>query len=366
MALILSHTTALSFWISAYAISAYLLRNPNRINLLTGTMVAFPRCDPRDAALFFPSTLERIAQGSGGLYAPPITIKRSSIIGKTPPAAKDIESYFGRRKELFEPPFHLLSLDKISYRRSHDVHIHTCTAQLPPRSFFQLEDDVFIVSPELCFIQIATMFERVDLVKWGFQLCGQYAVDGQDAHLGFRNPVTDSAFLIRQLARMKGINGAKAALSAAQFLCDGSASPRETQLTMLLSLPRSWGGYGLPKPLLNHQLSIPLRDRHLFDSDRFYCDLYWEKAKLSLEYDSDTHHVGADRIARDAKRRDALALMGVDTITVTNAQLKSPVEMDRVARLVARKLEVPFRLSQAYPYRERQQKLHTQLFDPRR
>lgn len=361
MALILSHTTALSFWISAYAVSAYPLRNPDRMNLLTGRPVTFLRLDPHAAALFYPMALEPIPQSPGRLYAPPITIRRSSIVGKTPPSAPEIEAYFGKREALFRPPYHLLSLNKISYRRSQDTRIHTCTVQLPPRSFFQLEDAVYVVSPELCFAQIATMVNRTHLTELGFQLCGQYAVDSQGTALGFRNPVTNAAFLARQLAKMKGVSGAKAGLATTQHLCDGSASPRETHLAMMLSLPRSWGGYGLPKPTLNHRVSIPLRDRHVVDADRFYCDLYWENAKLALEYDSDAHHTGAERITHDAKRRDALALMGIETLTVTNAQIKSLDEMDRIARLVARKLNAPFRLSQEYPYRERQQKLHSEL-----
>ena len=70
----------------------------------------------------------------------------------------------------------------------------------------------------------------------------------------------------------------------------------------------------------------------------FLCDLYWEQAKLAIEYYSDAEHSGSERIASDAARRNALLRLGITVITVGNQTFRDRSEFKRVGATVARLL----------------------------
>jgi hypothetical protein len=80
------------------------------------------------------------------------------------------------------------------------------------------------------------------------------------------------------------------------------------------------GGFGLPWPTFNEAQPVNGRARRLWVSDFIAPDLLWKDAKLCIEYDSDTHHSGSERIARDASRRDVLEELGLRVVTVTSEQ----------------------------------------------
>lgn len=116
-----------------------------------------------------------------------------------------------------------------------------------------------------------------------------------------------------------------------------------------------------PRPLLNQRINIPRSSSQLIRNDHFRCDLLWPKEGLAIEYDSDLHHVGAQKIAKDASRRDALALLGIQAITVTNKQFASMNEMDKVAHAVAKTLGIRQRNEKRYNYQTRKIQLLQQL-----
>ena len=58
---------------------------------------------------------------------------------------------------------------------------------------------------------------------------------------------------------------------------------------------------------------------------------------------SDYYHTGADRIASDSKKRLALAALGITVITVTNSQVRSSIEFESIAKLIAGKLHKQLR-----------------------
>jgi hypothetical protein len=134
---------------------------------------------------------------------------------------------------------------------------------------------------------------------------------------------------------MKGVRGQKQAARALRYIVDGSASPMETVLTMLLTLPPLLGGYRFPLPILNGRI-VPGKSAKASSSKSYYsCDLFWPDLDLAVEYDSDHFHTGAERIASDSKRRNSLALIGIVVITVTSRQIRSIVEFEKVARQIA-------------------------------
>ena len=109
----------------------------------------------------------------------------------------------------------------------------------------------------------------------------------------------------------------------------------ETAVQLLLCMPTRLGGYGLPMPQANVRLAVPVDLRRMAGRSEVVPDLVWPSARVVVEYDSDQNHVGAERIASDARRRSALLGMGFDVVTITNAQVRSVSEFDQLARMLA-------------------------------
>lgn len=227
-----------------------------------------------------------------------------------------------------------------------------------------------LIPPEYLFLQMAETMNFLDLLLLGFELCGTYfSGQGIDAfantsiasprHKPFTRANKITRFLDSDVASQT--NGITQATQASKFLLDNSYSPRESALALMLTLPRRLGGYALPRPLLNQRINIPRSSSQLIRNDHFKCDLLWPKEGLAIEYDSDLHHVGAQKIAKDASRRDALALLGIQVITVTNKQFASMNEMDKVAHAVAKTLGIRQRNEKRYNYQTRKIQLLQQL-----
>ncbi|MCL1896343.1 MAG: endonuclease domain-containing protein [Clostridiales bacterium] len=159
-----------------------------------------------------------------------------------------------------------------------------------------------------------------------------------DDNLYGHPPLTNVKALKNLAGRMEGVNGQKNANRALRYIADGSGSPMETILFMLLTLPHQLGGYGLPAPVLNKRIDMAKAGISRSGKPYYVLDLFWPKAKLAIEYDSDSYHTGADRIARDAKKRSDLKARGITVITVTSGQVRSATEFERIAKLISRNL----------------------------
>jgi len=199
------------------------------------------------------------------------------------------------------------------------------------------------------------------LIELGYELCGSYSLPvGKSVNL---NPVSkvDGSFSEAELKaaaqrqynkasltnikelrnfapRMKGAKGYKNAKRALQYIINGSASPMETILVMMLTLPHKLGGYGLPNPEMNKRIEIGKAAKHRPDRAFYKCDLIWEKAAVAVEYDSDMFHTGADRIAGDSMKRFDMSVLGIEPISLTIRQIQNAVEFDVFAKLIAARL----------------------------
>ena len=209
-------------------------------------------------------------------------------------------------------------------------------------------------SPEFCFFQMASQLSLVKLIELGFELCGTYAAPASAASAPSapaaavsapasvapaatpdiqdtlrevettynRSPLTTTKRLTAFVSKLGGVAGVKQASKALQYILDGSASPMETTITMLLTLPYRLGGYGLPAPELNMQITPAKTAKSMADRAFYSCDLYWPDFEIAVEYDSDAYHTGSARIASDSRRRNSLSALGVQVITITNQQVQ--------------------------------------------
>jgi len=241
----------------------------------------------------------------------------------------------------FDIPVHVLVGSDNARKVNKNMICHISSGEYPDGSFVRMDSGLIVSSPELCFMQMAEKVSFVKLVALGYELCGSYrldkeSVDGQ----GFRSDMPRSTIseLRSYIDKAAGLKGRENAMKALRYIIDGSASPMETILTMLLTLPYRLGGYGFPMPLLNHRVDVPVSARKSTGRLKYFCDIYWPEKKVDVEYDSDAHHTGSDRIAKDAIRRNVLTSLGITVVTVSRLQVIDNNKRRELAHILSKLL----------------------------
>ena len=235
-----------------------------------------------------------------------------------------------------EAPLHLLFASPSVRPKTPGIHAHLVTQVLPPNSFLRLSPHVLIVSPELCFVQMADVLSFGHTALIGCELCGTSAqIDGT---LPSRRPLTSTAKLATFLAAAQRLGGEKQAKRALPYLVDNAASPMEARLALLLSMPTRLGGYGLPKPEMNRLFGLSREAQRLYPHDNCTCDLFWPDAQVDVEYHGVGYHADEAALIRDTARTQALQHDGVSVTSLTYPQIADPAAFDAVARTLAKSL----------------------------
>lgn len=316
MAILLSHTSALEFWRSPEG--RLWRRNPQGGRPFS----VRPNAKTRRAALALES------KGSHALYSP---------------SRKDAQDALDKPHLGLSKPIHVLVPHQ--NRRSHSKLIvsHVQTTPLPARYIVEVSPSLFAVTPEVCFAQLCSELPTTKLLAIGFELCGTYRINPLN-QIGFsKAEALCTPAEIEKSAQSIAARGARRAERLAKYLISGSASPMETALALILTLPVRYGGYSIPQPTMN--MLVPVKAGQGRGADRHYyrCDLAWPENGVAVEYDSDAFHTGSDRIAADAKRRNSLSYLGYHVITVGRQQMRSEAALNIVAVQIAKQLGVRLR-----------------------
>lgn len=131
----------------------------------------------------------------------------------------------------------------------------------------------------------------------------------------------------------------------------------ESLLSMLLCLPPSLGGFGLPRPELNYPIEtneggIAIRR----------CDLCWPDQQFALEYDSDTFHSDESKLHLDSSRRSVLEKAGVHVVSVTKNQVFDRGQLFNLATIASKRLGK--RLSPApFDFAQKQDEIYRAVFE---
>lgn len=278
-------------------------------------------------------------------------------------------------------PLHVVVRGKDNKRNFSEIVCHSIGKTIPQRSFVSHSKHVAVSSPEACFVQMANKLPLTQLVQLGFELCGTYATDPLSGQLMKRLPRTNLQYLKNYVVKAKGIKGSAKAKQALLYTHENSASPMETKLTMLLTLPTSLGGYALPKPELNKVVEVDEGWR----IKTYRCDLVWQlkrfeertlnaergtatysdrfiakngglvsshksasgesqNAGLALEYDSHEFHAEERKIILDSKRRISLERSNMRVLSVTKQQVYDEWAFDELAKVVAKYLGIRMRI----------------------
>lgn len=239
---------------------------------------------------------------------------------------------------------------------------------IPERSFVKAGNGVYVSTPEACFLQLARELPLLELVKVGFEITGSYAISTQSEN-GFVSlrQRTNPANIKSYLDKYAPCKGRAKAMNALSHIIEGSASPMESALAMLLCLPSSFGGFGLHAPKLNHK--VYAGESNAFTAGRptpwrkktFYLDLYWPEERLALEYDSDQFHLSPAKIHADSERRMLLEREGIRVLSVTSKQVYDGSSFNTLVGVVCDYLEIDPHITRS-DFEQRQQTLRKVLF----
>lgn len=239
---------------------------------------------------------------------------------------------------------HVLAFDHACQRQSKSHVVHTWGGTIPPGSFYQLDERVFIASPEFVFLYAASRIGIAQLIALGDELCGLYAFDRREKR-GVRmrkTPLTSIRKLQAYLEAAAGCPGCKAARIAIRHIIEKSASPMETFDQMTMCLPYRYGGYGLPHPLMNHPIHLSASARRIAGRYTCFADMLWMPAMLDVEHHGKIDHSSGEESLSDRARVNGLKEMGYEVIELTAAQVSDLDTYElivlRIARIIGKRI----------------------------
>lgn len=214
---------------------------------------------------------------------------------------------------------HVLVGSRSARRNFSACHCHVMSSPgwLPDHSLVRVTRDVWVESPELLFLDASRSMGQIELIRLGMELCSRYCVDRDELLVSMNSePPTSKSKLTEYLGTIDTSYGIDKARTAVGKLMDGSASPWETAVALMLSLPTRMGGFELPKPKLNKSHPLSAVGKRLVGVSSLRPDMLWEKEGVAIEYDSDVFHTSTESLRRDSARRKALEASGLNVLTL--------------------------------------------------
>lgn len=241
------------------------------------------------------------------------------------PSKRELEALFVRFPKVFSSPLHLCVADPALRSGKRAIASHVEPQEAFEVGFLQAAPGVHVASPELCLAQLCRGRHPARVAQVAFELCGRYRRDSRSSTGFVAAPPLTTCERIRDFAGAPGpcVKGVKILRKVMAFVSEGSRSPMETDVAILLSFSRQRGGRGFSGFTLNGRVDVPSRLAKSVNQPYYHVDFLWSERRVAVEYDSDLAHVGSDRIARDAGRKNSLQLLGYTTLTLTRMQLMS-------------------------------------------
>lgn len=235
-------------------------------------------------------------------------------------------------------PLHVVVGSTDQRVRSKAIVSHIYTQKVLNSSYVSVGNDFVVASPECCYLQLASNLSFEQLIQVGYELCGTYALQTNADAIFREKPLTSVSKLTAFVQAAENVQGRKKALRALRYVQDNSASPMETVLAMLLTLPYSLGGYGIARPHLYYQVDISQTAKSRVDRSFYILDMCWPEARFCLEYDSAQYHLNPKQQDLDAKKRNALDTLGYSVLTISAGQVMDSGVFNRVAKQIAHHL----------------------------
>lgn len=290
-------------------------------------------------------------------------------------------------------PIEMLVVDKSQCTYSTNIFRRFWQGDLPVGAVQDSDWCGQVTSPAFTLFNLATQLSFTQLVMVIYEMCGYFAVykpapqmesvlaQGGFLPLGFgwrrvrdsggkptslwqREPLVEIADLRAIAGETAGHKGHKNFVRAIECVTGACASPFEVQLSMLLALPRSLGGYGIALEN-NKEIHLTCQARKIAPKQRIYADVYLESPAhdkaLILECQGAAVHAGEAASLADADRSTALQAMGLDVVLLTYRQIADDARFAAVLEYLSQKLDLNLR-PKTPRYEEAERALRRELF----
>ena len=274
---------------------------------------------------------------------------------------KDISSQYG-----LSLPIQIMVNKDADRKSGNYFHICMRPKTLPDKSFIRLDNNIYISSPELCFIQMANVLPLPKLVETANDFCAMYSLKPNATLQQIaRDPIISTQSIMSFLEKTKGLAGIKKARQAISYAVDASFSPKESELAALASIRLSLGGYGMPKPGLNRDILLSEDAAKILGRKTCCCDLVWEKQGVIVEYDSNLTHLSTNQHAYDKRKTNALNMSGYKVFYVTAENMNSFKNIEATFSNLRKMLGLrPMKSSMAKYESIRREAVHDIVFTP--
>lgn len=259
----------------------------------------------------------------------------SQLIRDCTPSAGEVVSVADELGIITSDSLEVLVGSQENRRTTGKLTTHLWTVTPPEGSFYALGDGAYLPTPCFCLLQQARELHLIQLC----QMLGYYL--GTEQIVRVKNgvtrkvalpPLTTEEELTHYLQSAKGIKGVLALREALRYTCANAASPQETNLQLMLTLPIAYYGFGLKPPIMNYEVELHALARTLYPHEKCYIDLCWPDAKRGLEYQGEEHK---DQLGADYARFLAIDAEGHSVRYLAKEQLQSPAQMQYIARYIA-------------------------------
>lgn len=213
----------------------------------------------------------------------------------------------------------------VGNRRSVEgVNAHVMEGALPPLSFCFIGNiahmELYIVSPELLFLQLCDVLNLEEAVFCGSSLCSNYLMcSGDNGGVTLRNesggPLTSVEKLKAYVKQCGGRRGSGKAQVILPYVLKNSYSPMETGIAMMYRMPKRLGGFGFRDVALNEEIRLKAASLGCSASSAVVrkpdilvtVNRAGKCFRAGIDYDSSAVHTQSDRIYFDSLRRNEIA-----------------------------------------------------------
>lgn len=194
-------------------------------------------------------------------------------------------------------------------------------------------------------------------IPW--ELC--FDTNGRSQNLWKRPPLTSVSDLAEYAAQSSGKRGATALSRALSFCQDGSASPLESKLYLLLCLDRWRGGEGWPPPTLNQRIDFDEGAQLLTESTYAVADQLWKEQKICIEVNGKGFHADKDGFTIESGRTAALESMGYRVLNINHGQMADFDQLEIMLETFSKALNLPL-VPRTTKFLKTKKALHCTLF----
>ena len=230
---------------------------------------------------------------------------------------------------------------------SKSVCRHIWNGSLPDGALYRVAEDVYVTGPEFSLLLLSKGTPFNELIMLCSEVCGRYALERGDRGF-FDRPALSSVSKINAFLDKVGSESGVAKLRRAlRYAVDNSRSPMESALATIMALPTRCGGFGFPKPTMNHRFHLSMEAARVAGRQYVEFDLFFPDCNLGIEYDSRQYHVNDERFESDARRNNTLRHLGFSIVNITRRQVQDPVVFVGIMAQVASELGKPNNVSES-------------------